>query len=142
MQSIDSSLYAVLKQAAVTSCLNAYTPYSNFQVGAAILSENDRIFSGSNVENASYGATMCAERCAIYKGVNEGFREVRILAVVTNHPNIKPFPCGMCLQVLSEFASGDCIILIATDPMFQHCITHTLDELFPKRFRLEKEKNE
>ena len=84
---------------------NAYAPYSNFRVGAAILLENDQVFSGCNVENASYGLTNCAERSAIFAAVSEiGGAAVKIRAVaVVNERNVACSPCGACRQVIAEF---------------------------------------
>ena len=82
----------------------AYAPYSNFQVGAAILTEDGALYSGSNVENASYGLSMCAERCAAFAMAiaNPDDREINLVAIFS--PNVSPcFPCGACRQVLREF---------------------------------------
>jgi cytidine deaminase len=80
----------------------AYVPYSRFKVGACLLSEDGRAFSGCNVENASYGATLCAERTALVKGVSEGARKFTAVAVVGEEDDA--WPCGICRQVLSEFS--------------------------------------
>ncbi len=84
---------------------NAHAPYSNFRVGAAVLLENGDIFSGCNVENASYGLTNCAERSAIFAAVSKlGSKQVRIKAIaVTNDHNVPCSPCGACRQVIAEF---------------------------------------
>ena len=84
---------------------NAYAPYSNFRVGAAVLLEGGEIFSGCNIENASYGLTNCAERTAIFSAVSElGSRRVKIRAIaVVNDRNVACSPCGACRQVISEF---------------------------------------
>lgn len=80
----------------------AYCPYSRFQVGAAILSQDGRIFTGCNVENASYGATICAERGAVMKGISEGMTVIKAIAIVSSAGG-KTYPCGLCRQVLAEF---------------------------------------
>lgn len=90
-----------LIQAAIAARHNAYAPYSNYNVGAAILMADGRIFTGVNIENASYGLTICAERTAVFKAVSEGFRDIQAVAVATENAGS---PCGACRQVLAEFA--------------------------------------
>ena len=103
-----------LIEAALEGRCNAYAPYSgDYKVGAAVLTENNSIFTGCNIENASLGATMCAERVAIYKAICEGFLKIKALAVVTESANPEP-PCGLCLQVLAEFGSDTEIIMVNT----------------------------
>ena len=90
---------------------NSYSPYSKFKVGAAILTESGNIYSGCNVENCSFGATICAERTAILKAVSEeGKIVIRKIIVVTEPQAV---PCGLCLQVIAEFASPECVVLLA-----------------------------
>lgn len=81
----------------------AYAPYSDYSVGAALLADDGRIYTGTNVENASYGLSMCAERIAVYKMISEGVRRILAIAICTDNGGS---PCGACRQVLSEFA-GD-----------------------------------
>ena len=88
---------------------NAYAPYSNFKVGAAIITEDGKIFTGANVENASYGLSMCAERVAVFKAVSEGYRKFKAIAVVADTDG-PVSPCGACRQVLSEFGDMDVIM--------------------------------
>ena len=88
----------------------AYAPYSGFQVGAALLTKDGQVFYGCNIENASYGATNCAERTAIFKAVSEGQREFDKIAVVCSE-NRKAYPCGICLQVMSEFMPDGMVLL-------------------------------
>lgn len=85
---------------------NAYAPYSEFKVGAALLLEDDRIYTGCNIENSSYGATMCAERTAVYKAVSDGNFRFRKIAIVASSEEYA-YPCGLCRQVMSEFFYGD-----------------------------------
>ncbi len=92
-----------LISAALQAREQAYAPYSNYKVGAAILTPDGRVFTGVNVENASYGLTNCAERTAVYKAVSEGVREILAVVVATENAGS---PCGACRQVLTEFA-GD-----------------------------------
>jgi len=87
----------------------AYAPYSNYPVGAALLTASGRIYTGVNVENAAYPSSMCAERVAVYKAISEGERDFEAIAVVTDNGGS---PCGACRQVLAEF-SLDMVVLIA-----------------------------
>jgi cytidine deaminase len=100
-----------LISAATAARLQAYAPYSNFQVGAALLSKGGRVFTGCNVENLSYGLTICAERSAFFQAVSAGVREFEAIAIVadTREP---VSPCGACRQVMAEF--GDFKIITAT----------------------------
>ncbi len=98
---------------------NSYSPYSEFKVGAALLTTSGKIYTGCNVENASYGATICAERTAILKAVSEGERDFSKIAIVSESDNKKfvdfagdfTFPCGMCVQVMTEFMKDSEVIL-------------------------------
>jgi cytidine deaminase len=107
---------------------NAYAPYSEYPVGAALLTRSGKIYLGANVENASYSLTVCAERIAIFKAVSEGEREFEALAVVTSNGGS---PCGACRQVLREFAP-DLRIYIA-DAEGNHRRT-SVSELLPDSF--------
>ncbi len=80
----------------------AYVPYSKFKVGAAVLTESGNIYGGCNIENASYGATNCAERTAIFKAVSEGEPVIKAIAIVSSHNDLT-YPCGICRQVVEEF---------------------------------------
>lgn len=118
----------------------AYNPYSNFFVGAALLTDDDMVFTGCNVENASYGLVICAERTAIFKAVSEGNTAFKSIAIVTrggNHEHTKPVgPCGACRQVINEFADlagGDIEILLSNEEMREVMIT-SIRELLPLSF--------
>lgn len=112
----------------------AYAPYSSgFKVGAAVLTEEGEIFSGCNIENASFGATMCAERVAIFEAVSKGHRKIQAVAVVAESPNPVP-PCGMCLQVISEFGQDIDIILANTKGDIE---LYNIKELLPKSFKFQ-----
>ena len=113
----------------------AYAPYSGFRVGAAVKARGEeRIFAGCNVENASYGATICAERSAIMSMVSQiGKRDLELVVVVTE-ADPPSAPCGLCRQVLAEFSSGDLGIYLATPAGIVS--RATLDELLPRRFDL------
>lgn len=112
---------------------NAYAPYSGFRVGAALLTESGKVFTGCNVENSSYGLTMCAERVAVFKAISEGENRFLKIAIVSSS-NKLTFPCGACRQVLHEFADDLEIVLEGPDGIY----TTTLREVFPKGFRLNK----
>ncbi len=110
----------------------AYAPYSNFKVGAAVLTAAGEIFSGCNIENASFGATICAERVAIFKAIAGGCRDLTYLVVIADTPE-PVAPCGMCRQVLAEF-SPDCRIIMANLAGQKRLVN--LKELLPLAFRL------
>ena len=111
---------------------HAYAPYSNFKVGAAVLTAAGEIFSGCNIENASLGATICAERVAILAAVAAGHRDLTALAVVADTPD-PVAPCGLCRQVLAEF-SPDCRVVMANTA--GRIRLANLKELLPLAFRL------
>ena len=98
-----------LVNAANTVRQHAYVPYSNYPVGAALLTKSGRIIAGTNVENAAYPTSMCAERSAIFKAVSEGEKSFSVIAVVTENAGM---PCGSCRQVLAEFGL-DLLVLVA-----------------------------
>lgn len=104
-----------LLDAAQAARENSYSPYSKFKVGAAVLTEDGRIFTGTNIENASYGLTVCAERNALFAAVGAGQRRMRALALITQKLPGMAFnsPCGACRQVMSEFMPPNTPILIA-----------------------------
>jgi cytidine deaminase len=108
----------------------AYAPYSRFAVGAALLGESGRIYRGCNVENASFGATICAERTAVVKAISEGERRFTALAVVADSPE-PATPCGICRQVLAEFAPDMTVILGNLKGQAQ---VTTLSRLYPGAF--------
>ena len=120
-------------QEALKAQENAYAPYSNFKVGAAVkLRDKDEIVSGCNVENASYGATVCAERGAVQTAISSfGKVDFEFIVVVSStDPAIGP--CALCLQVLSEFCSHDLVIYFANRDKVQS--SHKLSELLPRPF--------
>lgn len=108
---MEGQLRRILLDKAGEAMKNAYAPYSGFKVGAAVITAEGRIFTGCNVENASYGATNCAERTAMFKAVSEGFCSFAGIAVVCSSGHFA-YPCGICRQVMTEFMKEDaCIIL-------------------------------
>ena len=112
---------------------NAYAPYSNFRVGAAILTSKGNVFTGCNVENASYGMTNCAERTAIFSAVAEQGPGLEIVAVaVTTAPGVPCSPCGACRQVIYEFGPDAAVFYEGKDGSKESHIT----ELLPEGFRL------
>ena len=124
--------YSFLVQQAIQARENAYAPYSQFRVGAALLAKGGKIYQGCNVENAAYGETVCAERVALYKAVSEGERQFSAIAIVGGKDELVFCPpCGACRQVLSQFCSPEfCIITFdgkSTDE-------HTLGSLLPYTF--------
>lgn len=113
---------------------NAYAPYSKYQVGAAVLTASGRIYRGCNVENASYGLTLCAERSALAQMVAAGEREPVAIAIVTEGLEPGP-PCGLCRQMMAEFASDSLPIALATPQSTAPLRTTSLGKLFPEPFR-------
>jgi cytidine deaminase len=130
----QTELLAAAQQAAQ----HAYAPYSGFRVGAALLLDNGEIVTAANVENASYGLSICAERSAVARAIAQHGPKLRITAVaVTNLNNAPSSPCGACRQVLSEFMPPDGLVLFPFDGTPETRIqTHTLAELFPVGFNL------
>lgn len=125
-----------LIKAAINSRKNAYAPYSGYTVGAAVLGEDGKIYSGCNIENASYPAGICAERTAVFKAISEGNRKIKAIALSAarageNPPNY-PSPCGICRQVMSEFADEDMPVLLAINE--EDYKEYTLAELLPLGF--------
>jgi cytidine deaminase len=119
-----------LEKAARAAAKNAYAPYSKFRVGAAVLTGSGKIFSGSNVENASYGLCNCAERSAIFAAVAAGERQLRCVVVYTPTRTATP-PCGACRQVINEFGPHAEVISICNSPQRIETI---LDALLPGAF--------
>ena len=123
-----ASLIAAAKAAAA----RAYAPYSRFKVGAALLTKSGKVFTGSNVENASYGLSVCAERVAIFKAVADGEREFDTLVVYSSARTLTA-PCGACRQVMTEFAPKLRVILANRSGRTR---TYRLEQLLPVRFSL------
>ncbi|KAK0067427.1 cytidine deaminase [Biomphalaria pfeifferi] len=111
--------------------LRAYCPYSKFQVGAAVLTEDGKVFTGCNVENASYSLTICAERSALVKAVSEGHTRFKAIAVASNMPDTYISPCGACRQFLLEFGKDYDVYMTKPDLTF---IRSSPIELMPHGF--------
>lgn len=112
----------------------AYVPYSNFPVGAALLTKSGKIYTGCNIENAAYPVTCCAERVAIFKAIADGEREFKEMAVVADTPRPVP-PCGSCRQVMSEFFDQSMLISLAN--LHNETKTITVKDLLPFSFQPE-----
>ncbi|WP_334351540.1 cytidine deaminase [Companilactobacillus sp. HBUAS56257] len=110
---------------------NAYAPYSHYQVGAAILCDDQKVYSGVNVENASFGLTNCAERTAIFKAISEGVKSVKAI-VITNSTKELSKPCGACRQVMSEFMGPEDIVFLANNQNDYQ--KYTFKEILPLAF--------
>ena len=126
--------YKLLLEKAYEGRENAYAPYSNFKVGAAVLAENGKIYTGCNIENASYGATNCAERTAIFKAISEGNRKIRAIAIVGADDEYT-YPCGICRQVIAEFADKNTEIILGKK--FLEYTVKTFAEILPGAFTKE-----
>ena len=117
---------------AVEAKEKAYAPYSHFRVGAALVTEDGRVFTGVNVENASFGATCCAERTAVFKAISEGCREIKAVAITSDSEHFT-YPCGICRQVLAEFGKNDMLVLCSNrEGKYK---SYRLEELLPEAFR-------
>jgi cytidine deaminase len=123
--------WQVLKAQAKLASENAYAPYSKFHVGAAAVNVNNETFSGCNVENASYGLTMCAERNCIASAITQKSTQVKAILIYTHQEQLTP-PCGACRQVISEFLSQDS--LVASSNHLNEMKIWTVAELLPNAF--------
>lgn len=119
-----------LIEAALTAREKAHAPYSHFRVGAALEADDGQIITGCNIENATYGLSLCAERVAVFKAVSEGVREFRRVVVVADTEILTP-PCGACRQILWEFC-GD--VRLTLSNLNGKTETVSLSEVFPKAF--------
>jgi cytidine deaminase len=128
---LDDETAQALLQAARAARANAYAPYSNFHVGAALLAGDGRIFPGVNVENASYGLTTCAERTAVARAMADGAREFVAVAVVGPEDDVPCTPCGACRQILHEVAA-DMVVVTAGEG--GAALQTPLPELLPAAF--------
>lgn len=133
---MENSRYTDLVKAALEARAMAYVPYSHYAVGAALLTEEGEIYRGGNIENASYGATNCAERTAIFKAVSEGRLKFAAIAIAGGMEGCEPedyaYPCGICRQVMQEFAGKGFRVLVARS--VSDCREYLLEELLPCGF--------
>lgn len=133
---MDKEKIFSLIDTAIAQLAYAYTPYSHFKVGAALLAEDGRVYTGCNIENAAYGPSNCAERTAFFKAVSEGVRRFRAICIVGGPEGVLTDltpPCGVCRQVMMEFCDPETFeIILATGR--ERCEVHTLKELLPLGF--------
>lgn len=130
--------YKELAKAALEARKLSYSPYSNFRVGAALLTKSGKIFTGCNIESAAFSPTNCAERTALFKAVSEGEREFSAIAVAGAPKDGEGqycYPCGVCRQMLGEFFDGDCeVIVVKSEEDF---LVHKFSEILPYGFGAE-----
>jgi len=131
---MNNTDYKNLMKIALEYREKAYVPYSKFKVGAAVLFESGEIYGGCNIENASFGATNCAERTAIFKGVSEGETKIKAIAEVGSLEEVT-YPCGICRQVLCEFGVEDMVVILGKSE--DDYIVTDLKSLMPGAFRKE-----
>jgi len=128
----DTEKLALIKAARIVQ-KHSYAPYSNFHVGAAVRMENGETYVGTNIENASYGMTICAERAAVFSAISQGQRKLTAIAITSSNDKPTP-PCGACRQVIKEFSDLDTLIIMAGKTLpFD---SKTIDELLPFSFVL------
>ena len=128
----DKEENILLIQKARQAQKNSYSPYSGFKVGAALLTRDNKIYTGCNVENASYGASICAERTAIVKAISEGEKNFIKIAIVSDSNDLT-YPCGICLQIISEFMPEGEIILADKNNNAQ---IYKVSQFLPYAFKL------
>jgi cytidine deaminase len=131
MQETDLSDEKLL-EIAKNATRNSYAPYSNIHVGAAIITEDGKIFTGTNIENSSYGLSICAERVAVFNAVSNGYRKFKKIAIITSEGK-GIMPCGACRQVLAEFSENMEVITLDKEG---NVIRFKLNDLLPHAFRL------
>jgi len=117
---------------------NAHAPFSKFKVGAVVVTENGEIFQGVNVENSSFGATVCAERVALFNAITHGRKDIEAVMIVSVLNGKAAFPCGMCRQVLADFNPEMRVILVNAETLkIEHDVL--LSEIFPETFNFHNE---
>ena len=133
---MEKEAIVTLIRAALEAREHAYAPYSKYAVGAALYTDSGEIFTGCNIENASYGATNCAERTAIFKAVSHGEKKMSAIAIAGGMQGEKPvdfaYPCGVCRQVMHEFGGSSLLVIVAKS--VEEYQVFTLNELLPFGF--------
>ena len=129
---IDRKQQIALLELAAQAREHSYSPYSNYSVGAALLTSDGSVYQGCNIENASFTPTICAERTAFFKAIYDGVREFSAIAIIGSGKS-PAYPCGVCRQVMSEFCDGDFLIITANCDQSE-IVTETLDQMMPHRF--------
>ncbi|XP_056649134.1 cytidine deaminase-like [Diorhabda carinulata] len=130
LKTLDANIQNLINMAVETR-LNSYSPYSNFKVGASVLCDDGKIFSGCNVENNAFTVGLCAERCAYGKAISEGNMKFKAVAVVAQQENSFTTPCGACRQFMNEFGNVDVYI---TKPNCNDVLVLNMDQLLPFKF--------
>lgn len=115
---------------------NSYSPYSKFRVGCAVLTQSGRVYTGVNVENSSFGGTICAERVAICNAISHGERSLKAIAIASDQEDYI-FPCGICRQFIGEFADEDTVV-VCSNKKGQY-VRRNLNEILPNAFSMKKE---
>lgn len=128
---MNKTLLNRMLKAARAAARNSYSPFSDFKVGAAVLADDGRVHSGTNIENSSFGLTVCAERVAVFNAVSAGAWAIKAVLVYADTDSLTP-PCGACLQVVNEFGTNPEIILANG----QETRRYRLRDLLPQGFRL------
>lgn len=129
-----SSLKKQMAEEALKALQNAYSPYSKKRVGASVLFTNGKTYSGCNIENASFGGTVCAERVAIWKGISECTSKEKITEIVVASLEDSPWPpCGFCRQVIAEFCTEDTVVRLINPQ--NHEVQYKFKNLFPEAFK-------
>lgn len=121
-------MYKEIVKKAIEAKKNSYSPYSHFKVGAALITKEGKIFTGCNIESASYSPTICAERVAVSKAISEGYNKIKAIAI--SGSSKETFPCGVCRQFLSEFGDME-IIVVKSENEYK---SYKLSELLPYSF--------
>ncbi|MBC8313118.1 MAG: cytidine deaminase [Candidatus Cloacimonetes bacterium] len=133
---MDDITIKKLISAAKNASKNSYSPYSNFKVGTALLTKSGKIFQGTNVENASFPAGICAERVAVFGAISKGIKDFEALAIYAEGKKF-PFPCGICRQVIAEFCSNLPIIIAKNETDF---VIKNISDLLPSVFKFNSKK--